>query len=589
MRALRGLFCAGVAFLAAWALSACGGAGGSSVASVPGAHPVPGRVNVVQTPAPSNDLNVAYMTQSANSATGSIIPGATSAVLVGISANTSVIAGTAGNSVGQAAIAVALSGQAPAAAQRRSAVARVDHPAAIAIALPELRPVSGPARDRALQAALQPAGSFAAAPGRRRLSTLPTNVGASAALWAQDATNGQGNGAYVAVPATLAAVTAHGYIWIDASLPMVLGDAASVSAIGADFETAYASDSARFASPNYAASAGGLRTQYATCDAGGNPLPATSPVFISNADAHINVFVINPSSLGSGVGGYFDSANFYAQSVLNCSAQGRRFRSNQAPFIYVGWNTANTSAFELQEDVLRGAAHELQHLISFVNHVILASGPNATSEDTWLNEGLSMLAQDFAVNAAFPSQATDVADAGVRAHNYLLDPQNVSLTGFIGSSGGVLHYNCSSCYGAAYLFSRYLYDRFGDAFTHAIDGAGASVSTANLQAASGRQAAMLLGDFAVALENSGTGNSSDPRFNLRALNLRGTVHDQFGGSVTFNGPAILATLQPGASATYLNYLGANFYIALSGAGGDSVTVRDQSNGAYALAGAIWQR
>lgn len=98
--------------------------------------------------------------------------------------------------------------------------------------------------------------------------------------------------------------------------------------------------------------------------------------------------------------------------------------------------------------------HEFQHMINFVEHVLVRSG---NSEDGWLDEGLSKYAEEiagrsFGDNAHFSQFAIgDVYDG----YHYLLSPQTSPL--LIPQDTGSL-----AEVGASWLFTRYIVDRFGD-------------------------------------------------------------------------------------------------------------------------------
>ena len=247
----------------------------------------------------------------------------------------------------------------------------------------------------------------------------------------------------------------------------------------------------------------------------------------------------------------------------------------------VGYYTPNPEYFETGEDLVRGTAHEFQHLINFVNHAILNDG---SFEDSWINEGMSMLAQDFAVHRMFPNTVIDVDDSGYRAGQYLAAPQNYSLTSFTGIVGGSQAYNCSGCYGEEYLFQRYLYDRFGgDAYLHKM--LGLPLSYANLQQATGIDPAQAISDFAVAIAASGTNATTDPRFGFTGISLRDTYADQWGNQRNFLGPATL----PLAAGTNAHMLGSFFYLnGDATAAGKTITVKD-TTGAYNLRAGVVQR
>jgi hypothetical protein len=253
--------------------------------------------------------------------------------------------------------------------------------------------------------------------------------------------------------------------------------------------------------------------------------------------------------------------------------------------------------------LVRSTAHELQHLINFVNHGILANGASSASfngnESTFVNEGLSMLAQDFAVQAMYGAQGVqfDAADALQRASAYLSDPGNYSLTSFTGidpsgwGGNGSAQYNCfGGCYGAAYLFQRYLRDRFGgDAYTHAIESSGV-VGPANLQRVTGESAGDLQDDFALAMAAATMGvNSGDPRFNFGTLSLTQSYHDQFGGSATLGG--VYATPFNGATTTVHAPVGGFAYVSVPSipSSGLPVQVTDQATvGGFGLMGGLAQ-
>jgi hypothetical protein len=239
---------------------------------------------------------------------------------------------------------------------------------------------------------------------------------------------------------------------------------------------------------------------------------------------------------------------------------------------YVGWNGTNSVTYNTDEDLVRGTSHELQHLINYVNHVLLN---DTQPEDSWINEGMSMLAQDFALNRKF-GIAHDVDDALSYAQLYLFAPQNFSLTAFTGrdSNSSQWTYNCSGCYGVEYLFQRYLYDRFGgDGYLSRM--LGTSYSYANLQQATGVDPHQLISDFAIALAASGTGKTSDPRFGIASLNLPAPYSDQFGGTLATGGPTIVSAV-PGSAFPYFGSF--VYYSVPPSANGQTLSGKDVAGG-----------
>jgi hypothetical protein len=110
-----------------------------------------------------------------------------------------------------------------------------------------------------------------------------------------------------------------------------------------------------------------------------------------------------------------------------------------------------------------GPAHEEQHLKNFVRHSIRGT---TIVRASMLNEGLSVLAQDFASEQI--SGRRDLDLAGAFEKEYLDDPGLVSLPAFYYYAGQQSHPSGAACYGGAYLLQRYLYDRFGDSYLNRV-------------------------------------------------------------------------------------------------------------------------
>jgi hypothetical protein len=429
------------------------------------------------------------------------------------------------------------------------------------------------------------AGGLRIASGLRRTTSLGTIVGSTTSFYVNTASIGQAGNAYTLVPATLVSVSNHGYIWIDNTLSLA---PSSINQIATDFDNAYASDTTHFGTPEYTTSSPQAQDVTQPCDANGNQIPGATPVpeFIPPPNGMHVVFVINTQALGDKVGGYFSLINYLPQAAANCVAG--QPQSNEASMIYVGYNLGNTDAFEIQEDLVRGTSHEFQHLINFVNHVILSTSPQ--NEDRWINEGLSMLAQDFGVRNLYPQVSVDVDDALNHAIVFMNNPQNFSLTGFTGVDPGTttLAYNCTGCYGAEYLFQRYLYDQYGnDTYTHNME-SGGTVSYAGLQAQTGTNPKTLIENFSVALAISGTGVTSTPAYNFTNFNPYASYTDQFGDAAQLNGPAA-ETATIGATTSNTPYLGTFYYALAQPATGQGAGVTETDTaGTFGLAPALIQ-
>jgi hypothetical protein len=143
-------------------------------------------------------------------------------------------------------------------------------------------------------------------------------------------------------------------------------------------------------------------------------------------DGDARLFVIYSDALGK-VGGYFGQAD-QLPSVVEA-------HSNQGQFFFISNTWSSGVASDYNKEVL---AHEFQHMIH--KHM----DPN---EEGWMNEGLSMLAQQVAGMRGYNS----VAD-------YLLRPDQ-SL--WFWSSE-------SQDYGQSYLYMDYLYEQMGEKFITAL-------------------------------------------------------------------------------------------------------------------------
>jgi hypothetical protein len=569
-------------------LSACGG-GGSSGQSAGGAVVPP----VTATPVAGTPAGPVTYLQSNGplSSSGSITPGAHQALVA-------VMSGSANSadtfSADTLTVATASSTQSVVRAQS----------AGRAVSTRQNAPVEAfAADDRALLRARASLAALSPSPATvRTQSVLPSalQIGSSASLWVQRGSLTSTSRTNVQVPSTLLSQTPHGNIWVDNSL---LSGAASSPAfasgslqatlvqISEDFENAYASDVAHFASPDFTSSAPGLQPQYKACSSSGASQGTSRGYIVEPADRRVNMLVVNAQNLG-GLGGYFTGANYMTQTTLNClNGSSTEYESNEAPFIFVGWFQNNGTTYELQEDLVRSTAHELQHLINFVNHAILASAASSSSyngnETPYINEGLSMLAQDLAVDNMYGARGVhfDSDDALARASVYLSDPGSFSISGFGGidppawGGNGSAQYNCGGgCYGGAYLFQRYLRDRFGgDAYTHAVETSGA-VGSQNLQAVTASAPGALLDDFALAMAANTLGvTPTDARFSFGALNLMGTYPDQFGGSRALSG--VYATPFSGTSISVNAPIGGFSYVSVPSvpSGGMPVEVTDRAS------------
>ena len=158
--------------------------------------------------------------------------------------------------------------------------------------------------------------------------------------------------------------------------------------------------------------------------------------------------------------------------------------------------------------------HEFQHLINFHQHVLVRGGE---SEATWLDEGLSHVAEDLVDGFVSGGNSGNVSA-------FLADPGAVGLTAQDRVSAPER--------GAAYLFVRSLLDRFGEAILLRLVQTGSS-DRDTVEEATGVPFRELLAGYAVRLYASGTGLAGHSRFDFSFAGLGGPT------SRGFPQPAIL--------------------------------------------------
>jgi hypothetical protein len=398
-----------------------------------------------------------------------------------------------------------------------------------------------------------------------------------------------GYACYVTVPAHLLGQTAHTNVWIDDSVAAGtaygLGTTQAQAAAN-QFESDYGIETVAYG-PAFISAA--TTPTFEQCDTSGNALPNASygaPPDLTNDDPHVNVLVTNALE-GNGEGGYFSFGNLLSEPELECASPGNIEKTNQMKLFIAGadgYQTVNASGgttevydsnYWLSYDMPRTIAHEFQHYLHALNKYFvpaLVTNTGGVLDDAFVDEGCSMLAEDITLPGAPNAQSQD---ASLLAFFYLYEAGNFSLTSFSGYAADPLStatnppyifvHNDAGDYGQAYLFMRYLYDRFGG--NAALQRIYADVTptpqvrtSANVSpivaAANGEPFAQVYGEFAAALELSGTGTTTDPRYTFNAaVHLRGQMNYAQPGSVTvfanFQGPRSpedLTSATPGSAA-----------------------------------------
>ncbi len=182
--------------------------------------------------------------------------------------------------------------------------------------------------------------------------------------------------------------------------------------------------------------------------------------------------------------------------------------------------------------------HEFQHMISFNQHVLVRGG---TSEDTWLNEGLSHFAEELGgegvpdafCTPAFPNCESQFNGGNIdNAYDYLDDPESSFLIE-PGSSSGTL-----SERGANWLIVRWLADHFAATQPQATELTRALVQTdqvgaANVQTVTGEDFGVLVSQWQLAnyLTNLPGFTPSSSRLQYTTLDLRAIYLNNFQNGV----------------------------------------------------------
>ena len=548
-------------------LVGCGGGGGGGAATITGTTtPVPPSVSG------STASNVITLSMPADP-NGAVIAGISDALFVG-TGSTAVSEVQVTASIGSAAATTASAMHVAARSIRQSVAAQ-------GFSWPD-----GPSNTELLKPVIASLQRVATRTGQARTAqSLPSTIGAQANFWVQNFQPGVGGVSFHQLPETLAAQTAHANVWVQTSLTSLLGNQSALTTVANNIENAIASDNAHFGTATWTSSAPSLATSYATCDASGNRDGGSSPMFIVPSDPHVNFVYVAPSEIS--VGGYMDAESLIPEDVVRCTqAQNGTYHSNQAPTIVLAYyGDTHSLDYVLREDSIVHPAHEYQHLINIVHHAILQSKPQY--EDALLNEGLSMLAQDLAINAATGGSEKLDGENLMRSSNYLAAPQNYSVAGFAGveSTGGSPLFNCGTCYAPAWLLQRYLYDHFGgDGYLQAME-AGSQTSWPELQSVTGTAPQSLLQNFAIAVAASNTAGATAAQYKFTSVDLRTKYVDQLGNQYTLNGPVPVGTVS-GTPLSYNVLLGAYAYLTVPGSSASETASLSESTPSFDLSGYV---
>lgn len=145
-------------------------------------------------------------------------------------------------------------------------------------------------------------------------------------------------------------------------------------------------------------------------------------------------------ALGGGiVTGFFNATDLYPASQSNAASNHMEILYIMVPDPKGEYGSAVSKSFAMSNLIPAVLPHELQHAINYNQHVFVNKG---SSEEAWLNEGMSHLAEDLmGQNQENPSR-------------YALYLQNPSAYPLVTAKSPGL-----ATRGGAYLFLRYLYEQ----------------------------------------------------------------------------------------------------------------------------------
>jgi hypothetical protein len=240
---------------------------------------------------------------------------------------------------------------------------------------------------------------------------------------------------------------------------------------------------------------------------------------------HVNELSPGCTSTGRVILGYFFGADLLPQGTNNPG-------SNEGEVFYGLVPDPTNTDCDISEPFARSHLpatfiHEFQHMISFNQHVLKRNG---SSEDTWLNEGLSHFAEELGGRQVPDSECPNspscftefVLDGDVsNAFEYLASPEDFFLIE-PGNSTGKLEER-----GANWLFVRWLADHFasdtvlGTDFTRKLL-ATSQTGGSNVETQTGEDFSKLVGEWQLAnyLDDLPGFTESTARLRYRTWNFR---------------------------------------------------------------------
>lgn len=367
----------------------------------------------------------------------------------------------------------------------------------------ELQAVSGAdafhdmlrARERELSAS--PAAAFFS-PNRAAIATVPPTVGAMRDFQVCQTTSCSN---FVTVRATAQRVGPKGAIYVDNTVPVNGYTPADIDSVGTLFDSyLYPIDTTAFG-------------RESDLDNNGVVVVLLTPA--------VNRLSPSCNQSGSVILGYFFGSDLLPSQ-----------RGSNAGEIFYGLvpdpTNSSCTISRTYAKTLIGPTfiHEFQHMISFNQHVLLRGG---LSEDTWLNEGLSHLAEELGARQIPDALCIDhncmdqFANGDLQnGYKYLVNPEATALVEDSRSTGELAER------GANWLFVRWLADHFGTIplstnFTRAIVATN-NLGAANVAAITGQPFPTLVTQWQLAnyLDNLPGFTPASPRLQYLSWDFRAT-------------------------------------------------------------------
>lgn len=296
------------------------------------------------------------------------------------------------------------------------------------------------------------------------------------------------------------------------------------------------------------------------------------------------------------IAGFFDSEDYIPVASDSNSNYGEIFYSIVPDSL--GTASCPLTVSDVGFTVPATFLHELEHLISFSQHVVFNNGPE---EDGWLDEGMAITAEElgsvyYEKKCPPPSCRTDAsqifpdsAEGFVQgflydSYQYALLPDTASVTLHSDSDNGF------SWRGGDWLLVRYMADRFGSGVLRRLENTNLT-GVANIENATGVGFPSMFSDFGLALYTDSlpglprnTAPAADRFVTRNPSQLWARLYAVSGGSSTYPTPRPIQ-LYPITSDTSSSIMspGTVSYYRLDTPQNDStVTIQFSAPGAHAL-------